>query len=400
MGSERIPVVIINGFLGSGKTTLLRSLLGQSYRNGLSVGVVVNEMSDLDVDGDLVAETDLFERDDYFLRSIHNCVLSSRHGLSELDGALRAILSEGCPDLIIIETSGSCHPLPLVEFFRNHKQFHLTGVLVLVDSAMMEQDYESGCALIPLLQANMERGQRGTVNLLVEQILLCSHLLVTKADRIGSGKLQDIGAAIHGVNPLVSVVSVPWGRLDLDEVLNLPAYDYDRVETVIGEVRPLLRGNDGGDRPYNLVTRVITDDRPFHPQRLWDVFHHRLGQAIYRSKGIFYLASRDRLSLLWNQAAGSISLELMGYWRSGVLEDDQSILDAEEIAGLRRLAARNAGRFGDRHCHLTIIGDATQIDLFTAQVEQCFLDDAEIGQWQAGGTFEDPWPDRFAKLKH
>ncbi|MEM6673922.1 MAG: GTP-binding protein [Planctomycetota bacterium] len=393
--TRKTPVLVLNGFLGSGKTTLLQSLLVQSHKRGLALGVVVNDMSELDVDGLLVAQTEFFSGNASGLQSIHDCVLSSSKGIARLEGAIDTILADAAPELIIIETSGSCHPMPLVEFFEGHAQVELTGVLALVDSAMVAEDYGNGAKLVPIMERNVTSGTRDTTNLFVEQVLFSSHVILTKVDRLAEGALQPIADSLHGLNPFVSISSVPWGHLSIDDVLAMPAYEFHRVAQLIQELKPVVTSDVDGDRPYNLATSVIEDDRPFHPQRLWDTCNQHLGQHIYRSKGFFYLPSRDHVSLLWNQAAGGISLELVGYWRAGILEDEDNGLDEDEREGLRERLANEPGRFGDRRCHLTVIGDRTQVDWFTNALSKCFLTDAEIEHWQSGGDFPDPWPDRY-----
>ena len=398
--SPRVPVLIINGFLGSGKTTLLTGLLISARKKELSVGVVVNDMSELDVDGLLVAQREFFEKDDSNFESIHACVLSSKHGIEKLQQALERMMQNGSPELLIIETSGSCHPMPLIEFFSTQPQFRLTGVLALVDSAMIDQDYDSGQQLVPIMQRNVTNQLRDTTNLLVEQIMFCSHLMLTKIDRIDQSKIEIIARSVHDLNPFVSVVSLPFGNLPIDDVLAMPEYDYHRVAQLVEELRPALEAESEGDRPHNMATRVIKDDRPFHPQRLWDTCQQHLGQHIYRSKGFFYLPSRDNLSLLWNQAAGGIDLEIVGYWRAAVVEEKDSRFDEAEIEGLRKRLEAETGRFGDRRCHLTVIGDESQVDVFADSLERCFLDDDEIEHWRSGGTFTDPWPESYVKRQY
>ncbi|MEM8835942.1 MAG: GTP-binding protein [Planctomycetota bacterium] len=394
--TTRVPVVILNGFLGSGKTTLMTSLLVQSREKDLSVGVVVNDMSEIDIDGHLVARTEFFTKGDPRLQSIHSYVLSSTQGIDRLQDALVSILANDSPELIIIETSGSCHPLPLIEFFRTQPHLVLIGVLALIDIAMVDQDYNAGELIVPIIQRNQQSEQRDTTNLLVEQVMFCSHLLLTKADRIHVDKLERIAQSIHALNPLVAVFSVPFGNLPIEDILGMPEYNYHRVAQLIQEVKPVLEAERDEDRPYNLATRVIEDDRPFHPQRLWDVCNHYLGEKIYRSKGFFYLASRDNLSLLWNQANTGISLELVGHWRAGILEDENNGLDEMETAGLRERLKNAKGRFGDRCCDLTVIGDRSQVDVFADALEQCLLTEGEIQHWRSGGEFPDPWPDSYA----
>ena len=186
----------------------------------------------------------------------------------------------------------------------------------------------------------------------------------------------------------------------MDKVLVMPEYDYHRVAILAEELKPAMEAESTGDRPYNMATRVIRDDRPFHPQRLWEVCHQYLNQKIYRSKGFFWLSSRDKMSLLWNQAAGSISLEVIGQWRSGIVEDTNNGLMEMEVEQLKQQLAEESGRFGDRHCHLTVIGDQTQVDRFTEALKSCFLTEEEIQHWQNGGEFPDPWPKNLVKMAY
>ena len=400
MYSKKVPVIILNGFLGSGKTTLLRRLIVQSHKQDLDLGVVVNDMSELDIDGQIVAKTDFFEEGNRRFQSIYSCVLSSKNGIKELQNALREILSDGAPELIIIETSGSCHPMPLVEFFASQSHYMLSGLLTLVDAAMINQDYDGGQKIMPIMQRNVQNQQRDMTNLLVEQILFSTHILLTKADRIEEERIQMVAENINQLNPYVPVISLPWGNLPLEDLQAMPAYDFHRVQPLIDELSPSYESESRDDRPYDLATRVIKDDRPFHPQRLWDTCTQHLGQQIYRSKGFFYLCSRDNVALLWNQAAAGINLELISFWRAAILEDTENNLDETERQGLREQLANESGRFGDRHCHLTVIGDKNQVDHFTESLMQCFLTEDEIIRWQSGEQFPDPWPENYITRSH
>ena len=172
---DKVPVVILNGFLGSGKTTLFRKLLAQAGKKKIPVCAIVNDMSELDVDGELIGNMDMIEANSQIMESIHSCVLSSKQGIEKLDQAIERLLSNQNPELIIIETSGSCHPLPLVEYFKDHPTTTLTGVFALVDALMLAHDYNFGERLIPEMQENLINGEREPVNLLVEQIMFCSH---------------------------------------------------------------------------------------------------------------------------------------------------------------------------------------------------------------------------------
>ena len=395
---KKVPIIILNGFLGSGKTTLFRNLLSQSKKKNISVCAIVNDMSELDVDGELLGNTDIVEDNNHILESISSCVLSSKKGIKKLDQAVQKLLSNQDPDMIIIETSGSCHPMPLVEYFKNQTEVQLKGVLVLVDSLMLAHDFNYGKNLIPQMQKNMVQGKRDAVNLLVEQIMFCSHLILTKADRIEKERLPDIASFVQQINPLASAHSVLFGRLTIESLFDIEEYNYFNVAKLVKELQPVLESEEQADRPYDIATRVIRDDRPFHPERLWSVCHQYLDKRIYRSKGFFWLASRDKHSLLWNQAAGGINLELIGSWRSGIVEDQDHGLSEHEIKLLREKLAKESGRFGDRHCDLTVIGDKKQVHQFTDKLTSCFLTDQEIVLWINGHKFKDPWPKNIVRM--
>jgi G3E family GTPase len=396
--AKKVDVVILNGFLGSGKTTLFRKLLTQSKKRNIPVCAIVNDMSELDVDGELISNTEIVEENEQVLESIPSCVLSSKQGIKKLDKAIKNLLSNQNPVLIIIETSGSCHPMPLIEYFKGHQKVKLTGLFNLVDSLMLAHDYNYGENLIPKMQQNIAQGKRDTVNLLVEQIMFCSHLILTKADRIEEQKLPDVATYIQGINPHVSTHSVHFGKLNIDALFELPEYNYFQVAQLVEELKSVLENEENEDKPYDLATRVIKDERPFHPQRLWDACHNHLDQGIYRSKGFFWLSSRNKFSLLWNQAAGSISLELIGSWRAGIVEDENHGLLEFEIKLLKEKLASEKGRFGDRRCDLTVIGDQSKVDRFTDALKSCFLTEEEIKLWENGFEFPDPWPKTIVKL--
>ena len=394
----KIPVVILNGFLGSGKTTLFKNLLNQSKKKKINVSAIVNDMSELDVDGELLGNVSVIEENNSLLESIHDCVLSSIIGIKKLDMALKKLLSNHNSKLIIIETSGSCHPLPLIEYFKHNKQLTLTKVFALVDSLMLAYDYKDGEQLIPKMQTNLSQNKRDTVNLLVEQIMFCSELILTKTDRIEPEKLSNIAAKIHPINPYVPIHSVSFGKIAIESLLEIKEYDYYKVERLIDELKPVLDLEAQTDKPYNLATTVIKDDRPFHPQRLWNTCHDHLGDRIFRSKGFFWLASRDKHSLLWNQAGGGINLEFMGSWMSGIIKDKNHSLSKKEIKILKTRLNNKSSRFGDRCCDLTVIGDESQIDQFTNALKSCFLTEEEIKLWESGHVFQDPWPKNIVKM--
>lgn len=397
---KKIPVVVLNGFLGSGKTTLLRNLIAQSIKNNIYLFSIVNDMSELEVDAEILSDESILDKEDDVLKSISSCVLSSKTGIRKLDKTIRNLLTNKEPDLIIIETSGSSHPMPLIKYFKEQSLVKLTGFFVLVDSLVMAQDFKCGETLIPKMQQNMIEGVRDIENLLVEQILFCSHLILTKGDRVKEQKLTEIATHIKKINPFSSSYSVVFGKMKIESLFEIDEYNYSNVEQLFQELEHILDSEQQLNKPYDLVSSVIKDDRPFHPQRFWDVCQKYLDKRIYRSKGFFWLASRNKHSLLWNQAGGGISLELIGIWRSAVAEDKNHGLLETEIQSLKEKLKEEPGRFGDRRCDLTVIGNKEQIDKFTVKLKSCFLTDDEIKLYNNGHIFKDPWPKNIVKIRN
>ena len=250
------------------------------------------------------------------------------------------------------------------------------------------------------MQKNMIEGKRDMVNLLVEQIMFCNHVFLTKGDRIKKNKLNEIAGYIEKINPLSHSYSIIHGKVPIESLLEIEEYKYNNVEKLFKELQPIMDSEQEVIKPYGISTRILKDDRPFHPKRLWDTCHKYLDKRIYRSKGFFWLASRNNLSLIWNQVGGGINLELIGIWKSSIAEDQNNrLLDFELELLKEQLKKVKKGRFGDRRCDITIIGERNQLDKFTEKLNLCFLNDKEIEQYNSGFLFEDPWPKNIAQIK-
>ncbi|MEM6493549.1 MAG: GTP-binding protein, partial [Pseudomonadota bacterium] len=233
-------------------------------------------------------------------------------------------------------------------------------------------------------------------NLLAEQIMFANRLLLTKMDRVTSEQLRAVGEAIHPINRGAEILGMQWGNLKLADVLAMPPYDHKRVKVLGAELTAWDKEHGTSSMAsaadYRLDSVVISDPRPFHPQRLWSVYNHFLGQGIYRSKGFFWLPTRDKYQLLWNQTAGSVGLAVLNYWKIAALEDQSVRLTGEERAELKRRLAEHSPDFGDRHCNLTVIGDRDGLSTFESALRECLCTPEEVAQWKAGHRFEDPWP--------
>ncbi|MEM1428535.1 MAG: GTP-binding protein [Pseudomonadota bacterium] len=399
-----VSTTVLNGFLGSGKTTLMQSLLVQAQdMENVTLGVIVNEMSTLDVDGSVLDTSEVISRTSPHFASIPGRSISSDEGLPLFQDAVRKVLADGEVTHLLIETSGSTHPWPLLEAIRALPELRLHGFLSVVDTVVLQQDHDLGRAIHPVASSNLQAGRRGVANLLAEQVMFANRLLLSKSDKVPREVLQQVAEAVHPLNPRADVLAMQWGNLSLEKVLAMPLYDYGRVKAFGKELTEWEARNNSAPmaqpESYKIGNRVLRDPRPFHPQRLYDVYTKALGIGIYRSKGFFWLPTRDNLMLLWNQTGGSVGLEIVNYWKISALEDDSLNLSDWEKDTMRAKLKEAHPDFGDRRCQLTVIGDDLELDAFVEALQACFCTEGEIAAWKAGKPFTDPWPKSVATLK-
>lgn len=183
------PVTILNGFLGAGKATLMQSLLVQARSMpGVRPGVIVNAMSKLDVDGAILDTSEVISHRDPRFAAISAGSISGAQELEQFARAVDKVTAQGDATHILIETSGSTHPWPLLEAIRAHPALRLHGFLSVVDTATLAQDHDLGRAILPAASRHLVAGQRGIENLLAEQIMFCQP---HPAERDGPGVRRD-----------------------------------------------------------------------------------------------------------------------------------------------------------------------------------------------------------------
>ncbi|MEM8879476.1 MAG: GTP-binding protein [Pseudomonadota bacterium] len=399
-----VATTILNGFLGAGKTTLMQSLLMQARdMQNVTPGVIVNEMSMLDVDGSVLDTSEVISRRSPHFASIPGKSISSKEGLPLFREAVHKVLADGNVTHLLIETSGSTHPWPLLDTMRHMRELRLHGFLSVVDTVVLQQDHDLGRAIQPLASDNLKSGRRGIANLLAEQVMFANRVLLSKSDKVSREVLQQVADAIHPLNPRADILAMQWGNLSLAKILGMPLYDFERVKAFGRDLTAWEAENTAAPmaqpQTYKIGNRVLRDPRPFHPQRLYDVYTKALGIGIYRSKGFFWLPTRDNLMLLWNQTGGSVGLEIVNYWKISALEDDTLNLSDWEKDAMGAKLTQAHPDFGDRRCQLTVIGDELELDAFVDVLRTCFCTENEIAAWKAGADFADPWPKSVAALK-
>lgn len=371
-----MQITLITGFLGAGKTTFLRRFISD-HAGAVRTGVIINDLSHLEVDGELVRMGDLVSEKDGTLISIHAGSISGARR-DDFVKALGSMAASGMAHLII-ETSGSTEPEVVIGEILTSGIGTLHAVSTLVDARMLLHDYDGGQNLLSI--PNRESGRLTAEGLLIGQLRAASVIVLTKLDIVPEDQLAPMLRVIQSLNPDATLVGCAHGNIE---------------PSVILEALPYTRRDPGGPvasptRESLIQSIVIRDPRPLHPQRFFDLYRERLGIGLFRSKGFIWFASRPGHVLLWNQAGGALGLEFLATWRTYVLENDTRLL-AEEKDHLRQQLGALHPLFGDRSCELTLIGHERDLQIFGGELMDCFCTDEEVEHWRGGGTFSDPWP--------
>lgn len=378
-----IRVTIITGFLGSGKTTLLRGLVHETKAERLAV--IINDMSDLEVDADLVRDPELLNEERGNFASI--CSGSIHDGQrSAFAAQLDAWKHRIDIDHLVIETSGSTAPATLVHEILQRPEYRLSSFVVMVDAKAMADDFMLGRHLGEAASAT---ASNTPAHLMVEQLRLATHVLVSKSDRITTAQLQRIAANLTKIQPKAELLAVNYGKISPSRILGTDRFDVAQVGTL-----------PNSTSAQDIGSTVINDPRPLHPRRLWTLYREQLGTGIHRSKGFIWMPSRDREVLLWNQAGGMIEMELTAYWKAALVTNPDGKLVREEIKMLEQMLEGTHPVFGDRACELTIIGTKHDRDVFVPAMMNCFSTEDEIAAWRRGESFDDPWPKNLRQVRY
>ena len=395
INTEKLPVTVLSGFLGAGKTTVLSHILNN--RENKRVAVIVNDMSEINIDSEIVQnEVSLKRSEEKLIEMSNGCICCTLR--EDLLKEVTSLAKEGRFDYLVIESTGISEPLPVAETFTFEDEdgislsdvANLDTMVTVVDAVNFLKDYEEAKYLQETGESLGEDDERSVADLLVDQIEFADVILISKTDLVSSNDLKRLKAILKTLNTVAEIVPISNGDINIDKVLNTGLFNFEQAQQAPGWLKEMRGEHVPETEEYGISSFTYEARRPFHPDKFYEFLHNtkQYGKLI-RSKGFFWLATRPEFAGQWSQAGGIAHYGFAGmFWMSVPRKDWPT--DEEYLESIKKQWVEP---FGDMRQELVFIGQGLDKERMINELNNCLLSESEMlkgkSYWK---SLSDPFP--------